>query len=66
MNFALSEEQQLMQDSLRRLLQKSYSFEHRNEYQKSTVGWRRDVWRQYADMGLLALPYRRLGIRPAR
>jgi len=57
MNFALSEEQQLMQDSLSRLLQKSYSFEHRNEYQKSTVGWSRDMWRQYADMGLLALPF---------
>jgi pimeloyl-CoA dehydrogenase small subunit len=57
MNFALSEEQQMMQDSLRRLLQKSYSFEHRKEYQKSTTGWSRDLWRQYADMGLLALPF---------
>ena len=57
MNFALSEEQRLMQDSLSRLLQKSYSFEHRKEYQKSTVGWSRDLWRQYADMGLLALPF---------
>ena len=57
MNFALSEEQQMMQDSLRRLLQKSYSFEHRKEYQNSISGWSRDLWQQYADMGLLALPF---------
>jgi pimeloyl-CoA dehydrogenase small subunit len=57
MNFALSEEQKMMQDGLRRLLQKSYSFEHRKELQKSAAGWSHDVWRQYAEMGLLALPF---------
>jgi pimeloyl-CoA dehydrogenase small subunit len=57
MNFALSEEQRLMQDSLGRLLQKSYSFEHRKQYQGSTTGWSRELWRQYADLGLLALPF---------
>jgi pimeloyl-CoA dehydrogenase small subunit len=57
MNFALSEEQRLMQDSLCRLLQKSYGFEQRKDYQRSASGWSDDVWRQFADMGLLALPF---------
>jgi pimeloyl-CoA dehydrogenase small subunit len=46
-----------MQESLSKLLQKSYSFEHRKRYQSSDAGWSRDLWRQYADMGLLALPF---------
>jgi pimeloyl-CoA dehydrogenase small subunit len=57
MHFALSEEQRLIQDSLRRLLQKSYSFEHRLQHLNSACGWSRDLWRQYADLGLLALPF---------
>jgi pimeloyl-CoA dehydrogenase small subunit len=57
MNFALSEEQRLMQESLSRLLQKTYSFEHRQQYQRSSTGWSRELWRQYAEMGLLALPF---------
>jgi pimeloyl-CoA dehydrogenase small subunit len=57
MDFALSEEQRLMQDSLSRLLQKSYGFEQRRAYQRSAAGWSADMWRQYAEMGLLALPF---------
>ena len=57
MDFSLSEEQRLMQDSLSRLLQKSYSFEQRRDYQRTATGWSQDVWRQSADMGLLALPF---------
>jgi pimeloyl-CoA dehydrogenase small subunit len=56
-DFALSEEQRLMQDSLSRLLQRSYGFEQRREYQRSATGWSGDLWRQYAEMGLLALPF---------
>jgi pimeloyl-CoA dehydrogenase small subunit len=56
-DFALSEEQRLLQDSLSRLLQRSYSFEQRKEYQRSGTGWSGDIWRQYAEMGLLALPF---------
>jgi pimeloyl-CoA dehydrogenase small subunit len=57
LDFALSEEQRLLQDSLSRLLQRSYSFEQRKEYQRSATGWSDDIWRQYAEMGLLALPF---------
>jgi alkylation response protein AidB-like acyl-CoA dehydrogenase len=56
-DFALSEEQQMMQDSLARLLQKSCTFEQRTALLKSGKGWSEDIWRQYADMGLLALPF---------
>lgn len=57
MHFALSEEQRLMQESLSRLLQKSYAFEQRRRYERSATGWSAELWRQYADMGLLALPF---------
>jgi len=57
MDFALSDEQRLIQDGLRRLLQKSYSFEQRAVFARSASGWSKEMWRQYAEMGLLALPF---------
>ncbi|MDB5652035.1 MAG: pimeloyl-CoA dehydrogenase small subunit [Hyphomicrobiales bacterium] len=57
MDFALSEEQQMMQDGLARLLQKSCPFERRAAIMQSSKGWSKEVWRQYAEMGLLALPF---------
>ena len=57
MDFALSEEQQMMQDGLARLLQKSCPFERRAAIIQSDKGWSEEVWRQFADMGLLALPF---------
>lgn len=57
MDFSLSDEQRLIQDGLRRLLQKSYSFEQRDVYRREPGGWSADMWRRYAEMGLLALPF---------
>jgi pimeloyl-CoA dehydrogenase small subunit len=57
MDFDLSEEQRLLQDSLARLLADRYGFEQRKEYMKSPEGWSREMWSSYAELGLLGLPF---------
>jgi len=56
MNFDYSEEQQLLADSVRRLLQKDYEFEARKKIVASTEGYSPQVWSKFAEMGLTALP----------
>ncbi len=57
MDFDLSEEQQLLQDSVTRLMADRYDFERRNEYAKSAEGFSLPLWRQYAELGVLGLPF---------
>lgn len=57
MDFELSDEQRLLADNVGRLMR-----EHRGDAARRTIGagadgWSRDLWRRYADMGLLALPF---------
>jgi pimeloyl-CoA dehydrogenase small subunit len=57
MDFDLSEEQRLLQESLGRLLADRYAFEQRKTYGQSALGWSRELWAQYAELGLLGLPF---------
>src|SRR6202044_3732251 len=57
MNFDLTEEQQLLKDSVTRLLADRYSFENRKKFQAGPEGWSRDLWRQYAELGLLGVAF---------
>jgi len=57
MDFAFTEEQTLLQDSLKRFVQKEYTFEKRLAIQKSPEGYSRAVWAQLAEMGVLGLPF---------
>ena len=57
MDFDLSEEQRLLKESLDRLIGDRYAFEQRKTYGQSGEGWSRDLWRQYAELGLLGLPF---------
>src|ERR1043165_1864594 len=57
MDFELSEEQRLLKDSVERLCTQRYDFETRKKYMKEGDGWSRDMWRQYVDLGLTALPF---------
>jgi len=57
MDFELSEEQRLLKDSVERLCTQRYEFETRRKYMKEAEGWSRDMWRQYVDLGLTALPF---------
>src|SRR3954465_6393557 len=56
MNFDYSEEQQLLADSVRRLLTKDYDFEARKKIVLSAEGYSPQVWSKFAEMGLTALP----------
>src|SRR4051794_4111959 len=57
MDFDLTEEQRLLQDSVARLLGDKYGFEQRKAYMKTPEGWSREIWAQYAELGLLGLPF---------
>jgi len=57
MDFDLSEEQRLLKESLDRLIGDRYTFEQRKTYGQSPEGWSREVWAQFAELGLLGLPF---------
>ncbi len=57
MDFDLSEEQQLLKDSLSRLLADHCSFEQRNAHAKEPDGWSRALWARYAELGVLGLSF---------
>lgn len=57
MDFALSEEQMLLRNSVERLFADQYAFEARKRYAQEPGGFSRALWRQYAELGLLGLPF---------
>jgi len=57
MDFNYNEEQLALQDTLRRFIAKDYGFEQRRALAKSADGFSRAHWRQFADLGILALPF---------
>jgi len=57
MDFDLSEEQRLLKDSVDRLLADRYPFDKRRGYMAEPEGWSRALWGQYAELGLLGLPF---------
>jgi len=57
MDFDLSEEQRLLKESLDRLIGDRYAFEQRKGYAQSPQGWSRELWGQFAELGLLGLPF---------
>jgi pimeloyl-CoA dehydrogenase small subunit len=58
MDFDLSDEQRQLKDSVDRLLADSYGdLAQRAAYQKEARGYSADLWKKYADLGLLALPF---------
>jgi pimeloyl-CoA dehydrogenase small subunit len=57
MDFDLTDEQRLLSDSVDRLLADTYTFEKRKAYLAEPEGWSRASWSQYAELGLLGLPF---------
>jgi len=55
MDFKFSDEQNQLRDTLTRFIQKDYTFEKRRAILKSKDGFSREVWKGFADMGLLAI-----------
>ena len=58
MDFDLNDEQRQLKDSIERLLADSYGdLAERQAYQKEPKGYSARLWQQYADLGLLAVPF---------
>ena len=57
MDFSFSEEQSLLQDSIQRFIQKSYTFEARQKLIQTEEGFSRDNWATFAELGWLGLPF---------
>jgi alkylation response protein AidB-like acyl-CoA dehydrogenase len=57
MDFSLSDEQVLLQDSVQRFIQNDYGFDIRQKILDSEDGFSREIWQSFADLGWLALPF---------
>jgi alkylation response protein AidB-like acyl-CoA dehydrogenase len=57
MDFQYSEEQTLLADSVKRLIDDHYDFEARKKVIASASGMSEAVWKQMAELGLLSLPF---------
>jgi alkylation response protein AidB-like acyl-CoA dehydrogenase len=56
MDFRYSDEQRAMQDTLQRYIAREYSFEARRSFSRAEPGYSTHAWREFAALGLLALP----------
>jgi alkylation response protein AidB-like acyl-CoA dehydrogenase len=56
MNFELTQEQQLLADTVKRVIEKDYAFEARKQIVASAQGHSPAVWSTFAELGLLGLP----------
>jgi alkylation response protein AidB-like acyl-CoA dehydrogenase len=57
MDFRYSDEQLGLQDTLRRWIERDYPFEQRRALARSPEGFSVEAWAQYAELGLLGLPF---------
>src|SRR5277367_1846299 len=57
MDFNYSNEQIAMQETLQRFIARNYGFERRRELAGSALGFSAEAWSQYAELGLLSLPF---------
>ena len=57
MNFDLTQEQQMLQDSVSRFIQDNYDLESRIKSAGSKFGFSKDHWQTMAELGWLGLPF---------
>ncbi|MGE8150229.1 acyl-CoA dehydrogenase family protein [Pseudomonas vancouverensis] len=57
MDFKLTEEQLMLQDTAARLVRDVYGFEHREQYRQSKNGFSNAFMQQLGDLGLCAVPF---------
>ncbi len=57
MDFNFTEEQDMVRDSLTRLVRENYAWEARMEAINSESGWQPAIWAQLAELGLLGMPF---------
>lgn len=57
MDFSYTEEQLALQETLQRFVAREYDFETRRNLSRSELGFSGEAWQQYAELGLLSLPF---------
>ena len=57
MDFDLNDDQRLLKDSVDRLIGDKYGFDQRRGFMAEPGGWSRAMWAQFAELGLLGLPF---------
>jgi alkylation response protein AidB-like acyl-CoA dehydrogenase len=57
MDFAFTQEQDLLRDSVRKFVEKDYTFIARNNLLKSDLGYSPKAWKSFAELGWTALPF---------
>ncbi|MGO1118823.1 acyl-CoA dehydrogenase family protein [Rhodovibrionaceae bacterium A322] len=53
MDFSLNDDRRMLQDTLTRFLRDSYDFETRQKASGSDEGYSADLWKQFADLGVI-------------
>ncbi len=57
MDFSITEEQSLLQDSVAKFIDNDYDFEQRMKHSESDLGYSADNWREFAELGWTAVPF---------
>ncbi|WP_339459139.1 acyl-CoA dehydrogenase family protein [Pseudomonas sp. EA_105y_Pfl2_R69] len=57
MDFKLTDEQQMLQDTAARLVRDLYSFEAREQHARTALGFSAEFWAQLGELGLTAVPF---------
>ena len=56
MDLTLSDEQRLLRESADRFVSETYTADHRRKIASDPLGFSAEIWKQFADLGWLALP----------
>lgn len=57
MDFSYSEEQQMLQESVQKFVQKNYDFDSRKKIMASPMGYSEENWQLFAELGWLTVPF---------
>lgn len=57
MDFSLTEEQSMLEDSVARFVDNDYDFETRQKIAGSELGYSSRIWQVFADLGWIAMPF---------
>ena len=57
MDFSLTEEQAMLEDSVARFVDNDYNFETRQKIAASETGQSAEIWQVFADRGWIAMPF---------
>jgi pimeloyl-CoA dehydrogenase small subunit len=57
MDFSFTSEQDMLRDTVAKLVAQQYDFDTRRKVAKSDAGWRPEMWAQFAELGLLGASF---------